>query len=370
MEKAEATATRGAREAGDRENEYPWLDRRTAVYAGVGAVVLALGVAALIGEAADYGEIVDAVKRADKRWLPLCVAGQAAAYAGYVVAYRDFARVDRGPELPLATAAKVVGIGFGAFVVGSTPGGLAFDFWALRRAGAETHEAVRRVLALNTFEWGVLGSFATLSAAAVLLGRGKGAPLAMTLAWLVAVPVSVVLAAWVSSRRQAPRFVDFTRDEAGSKGVSRRGRAAAALRGALADAIGGLLVARALLSRPKRYLGGVLGYPLFWIGQLVTLYAAIQAFAGGPILPTPLVLAFASGYAATALPLPVGGAGGIEAALTFSLHAVGVGLAPALLAVLVYRLFTFWLPIVPALALLPLARRLSDELAAAPLATI
>ncbi len=368
MDRADATATREGGEAGDRENEYPWLDRRTAVYTGIGALVLALGVAAVIGEAADYGEIVEAVKRADKRWLPLCLGGQATAYAGYVVAYRDFARVDRGPDLPLATAAKVVTIGFGAFVVGSTPGGLAFDFWALRRAGAETHDAVRRVLALNTFEWGVLGSFAMLSAAAVLLGRGRGAPLSMTLAWLVVVPVSVVLAAWVSSRRRAPRFVRSSRREAGSKGLSRRGRASAALRAALADAIGGLLVARALVARPRRYLGGVLGFPLFWIGQLVTLYAAIQAFAGGPILPTPLVLAFASGYAATALPLPVGGAGGIEAALTFSLHAVGVALAPALLAVLVYRLFTFWLPIVPALALLPLAPRLSDELAAASLA--
>ena len=32
---------------------------------------------------------------------------------------------------------------------------------------------------------------------------------------------------------------------------------------------------------------------------------------------------------------------------------VGLPLAPALAGVLVYRLFNFWLPIVPALALLP-----------------
>ncbi len=39
-----------------------------------------------------------------------------------------------------------------------------------------------------------------------------------------------------------------------------------------------------------------------------------------------------------------------------------VALAPALVGVLAYRLFTFWLPIVPAVALLPALRRLGDEL--------
>jgi hypothetical protein len=51
-----------------------------------------------------------------------------------------------------------------------------------------------------------------------------------------------------------------------------------------------------------------------------------------------------SGYVATALPLPGGGSGGIEAALAFSLHAVGVPLAPALLGVLVYRFFHLLAP--------------------------
>jgi uncharacterized membrane protein YbhN (UPF0104 family) len=50
------------------------------------------------------------------------------------------------------------------------------------------------------------------------------------------------------------------------------------------------------------------------------------------------------------LPLPVGGAGTIDAAMTYALTLVGVPLAPALLAVVAYRLFTFWLPLLPAFA--------------------
>ena len=55
--------------------------------------------------------------------------------------------------------------------------------------------------------------------------------------------------------------------------------------------------------------------------------------------------------------------------MTFALVWVGVPFAPALLGVLVYRLFNFWLPIVPALAVLPAIktlyadyRRAEDEL--------
>ena len=53
---------------------------------------------------------------------------------------------------------------------------------------------------------------------------------------------------------------------------------------------------------------------------------------------------------------------------TFALVWVGLPLAPALAGVLVYRLFNFWLPIVPALAFLPTVkqlRHLFDETEAA-----
>ncbi len=74
------------------------------------------------------------------------------------------------------------------------------------------------------------------------------------------------------------------------------------------------------------------------------------------------VLAYATAYLLTALPLPAGGAGSMEAVTALTLHAVGVPLAPALLAAFVYRIFAFWLPILPALALVPSIARLGDEL--------
>jgi uncharacterized membrane protein YbhN (UPF0104 family) len=52
----------------------------------------------------------------------------------------------------------------------------------------------------------------------------------------------------------------------------------------------------------------------------------------------------------------------MEVVIALTLHAVGVPLAPALLAAFLYRLFAFWLPILPALLLLPTVPQLVEDL--------
>jgi uncharacterized protein (TIRG00374 family) len=335
------------------------IDAKRALVTIVVAVVLVVGTFSLIGKFADWDEILQALEKANRHWFPICLAGLVCAYAGYILGYREVARMHGGPSLPLWAVARIVGIGFGANVLGSAAGGLAVDFWALRRAGASTHDSARRVLGFNTLEWGLLGTFAAVAAMFVLAGRGSGAPLGMTLGWLIIVPLSVVLAAFVSSPKRAQRL---SHAEAVKRGEGRKAFAWTSLKKALADGIGGVVVVRHLVLNPRAHPSAILGFAVYWFGHLLTLYAALRAFTQSSIVLAALVLAFATGYVATALPLPGGGSGGIEAALAFSLHAVGVPLAPALLAVLVYRFFTFWLPLLPALALLPSVKQLNSEL--------
>jgi uncharacterized membrane protein YbhN (UPF0104 family) len=345
------------------------VERRKAALAVVLALLLAAGAVTLIGQVADFDEMLDALHRADKAWFPVCLGGLVCAYAGYMLGYREVARMHGGPSLPLWTVTRIVGIGFGANVLGSAAGGLAVDFWALRRAGAGVHDSARRVLGFNTLEWTLLGTAAMLAAAVVMAGRGRGAPLAMTLPWLIGMPLCIGAAVWVSSPRGRRRFGAVDQRTPRKAGRSPRRRAAwlwVKLKHGLADAVGGVLVVRHLVAHPRRHPAGILGFAVYWFGHLFTLYAALRAFGVHAIEVSPLVLAFATGYAATALPLPGGGSGGIEAALAFSLHAVGVPLAPALLAALVYRFFTFWLPIVPALALIPSVKGLDSELSHLP----
>ena len=331
------------------------------------AAILLVGAIALIGHLSDYSRILDIAGEADLRWLAVCVGGEILAYVGYILAYHDLARARGGPRMSYWTVSRVVALGFGATAIGSSPGGLAIDFWALHRAGAPVHEAARRILALNTLEWAVLGAAATISSALILAGAGE-APLGMTLGWLIAVPLCVLAAAWVSAPRRGERLgavpprVETPRGR-GPRGWWRYLRRA--LQVGLADAIGGVVFVRWLLVNARSQVRGLLGYPIYWIGQLTVVYAALRAFDVNLGL-APLVVAFTTGYVATALPLPAGGAGGIEASLALTLSAVGVPLESALLAAVTYRVVTFWLPLIPTLALLPTIRQLDHDLPRTP----
>ncbi|MDX6647396.1 MAG: putative heme transporter [Miltoncostaeaceae bacterium] len=312
------------------------------------ALLLGGGTVALIGKAANYDTLLDAVREADKRWLVLCFAGELLAYAGYILAYRDCARVDGGPVLEFWLATRVVIAGFGAFVVATSAGGLAVDYWALRKAGQSRHQAIARVLGLNTLEWLVLGVAAWTASLVLFIGLGPDVPLGLTLTWLVVVPLCIAGGWWVSSPGRRER-------------LTRIAEGAGRLRTAFADAVAGVVLVRRVVGRPTRYPAGVLGFPCYWAGHMLCLYGGLRAFDARVGLPA-LILGFASGYAASALPLPAGGSGGIEGGMTFALTAVGVPLAPALLGVVAYRIFTFWLPMVPALAVLPTLRGLRHEL--------
>jgi uncharacterized protein (TIRG00374 family) len=346
-----------------RQEEFLGIDKRKAILTLVVGVVLVAGVVAIIGQVADFHKVTRAIRHAHRGWLLVCLVGEILAYTGYIAAYRDFARVDGGPRLPVWTATRVVAVGFGAYIVGSSAGTLGVDYWALHRAGDKPHTAARRVLALNTLEWGVLAVAATVAAIAMLAGSGDGAPLAMELAWIVVVPLCIAAALWVTSPKRVAKTTSLPERRVKLERSHRTWSPwlwnAAHI--ALADAIGGVVLVRHVLARPRRYPFAVLGFPLFWGGDILGMYAALRAF-GVHIGLAPLILAYTTAYVVTSLPLPAGGAGGVEAGLIFSLKAVGVALAPALLATLVYRFFTLWLPLGVAALALTQVRALAEEL--------
>jgi uncharacterized membrane protein YbhN (UPF0104 family) len=341
----------------------PNIDARKALLLAALALVLAAAAFTLVGEVAHFGRIHTALQRVNKLWLPVCVVGQLLAYAGYVLAYRDAARASGGPRFDFWTTARVVIFGQGASALGASVGGLAVDFWAVQRTGTKPHTAARRVLALGTIEWTVLSTYACAAAALVLI-TGARAPLAMSLAWLIVVPTCAALALWFTSPARVQSVVELPqRRRASQAGLVARtwSWVREKAQEGLADAIAGVVLVRHLLSHPLRYRGGAIGYPIYWASDLLVLYAGLRAFGVHPNL-IPLVLAYATSFVISALPLPAGGAGGIEAGMAFALHSVGIPLAPALLGIFVYRLVTFWLPIAPSLLPLPSVRQLQREL--------
>jgi undecaprenyl-diphosphatase len=89
--------------------------------------------------------------------------------------------------------------------------------------------------------------------------------------------------------------------------------------------------------------GGSTLITLFYIAALV---ASIKAFAPGPSLVVVGAVYLASAAVAAAAPTP-GGLGAIESALSWGLINTGMPPGPAVSAVLLYRLATYWLPILP-----------------------
>ncbi len=324
------------------------LDNRArAAIVVVASVVLVLGIGVIIGNVAEFDEVLDAIRSASPIWLVVCLVGEIFAYLGYILVFWGTTRAANGPKVPFGVVTHGVFVAFGAFAAANAAGGLATNFWILREAGSTTRSAVRRVLTLNTLLYAVFGVCALVVAILVVTGVSD-APLGMALPWLIIVPPCVALGIWLSGsdvgRRAADRITP---------------RTSARLFG---DAVASTILVRHMAASPRSHKAALVGPVLNWGGEIVCLWASLRAFGVNLGLPQ-LILAYAAAYVVTLLPLPAGGAGAIDASLAFGLHAVGVELAPALLATFAYRFFSYWLEIPPALVAVSALPRLRRNLA-------
>ena len=102
---------------------------------------------------------------------------------------------------------------------------------------------------------------------------------------------------------------------------------------------------RQSLRMVRRADPGLLGALLWWAADIAVLWACFNAFGAAPELAV-VVMAYFVGMLANTLPLP-GGIGGVDGGMIGALIAFGVEPSLALVAVVGYRGFAFWLPILP-----------------------
>ena len=300
----------------------------------VGAAVLSLAALVGVAYAAGFGAVWRELRGIHPWWLLAALAGEIVAYLGYIVAYREVARVERGPHIPAGDAAALVSTGFGPFVM---QGGFAVDLHAFRDYGVSDREARVRVLGLGALEYAMLAPAACI-ASILLLAEGVPHPtVGITLPWALAVPVGFAAALMAVEHR-------------------RRFRNRGGWREAIAQALDSIHVLRLLFVR-TRHVAGPVGTAVYWFGDIFCLWACLHAFQASPPGIAQLVVGYATGYALTRRTLPFAGAGAVEALLPFALAWTGFSLAAALLAVVGYRIFNLWLPVVPAAAGLRRLRR-------------
>jgi uncharacterized membrane protein YbhN (UPF0104 family) len=312
-------------------------------------VLVGVGVALLVSRAAGFAEVADSLRGADPAWLALCFGAEVVSFAGYTAAFHEAVRFGGGPAIGRGATVRLVFASTGAtrIVAAGGVGGLAVIYWALRQGGEPKPRALVRVLGFNTLLYGVFGALAFAAGLICLAGVGD-APAGMAGAWVGVVGLCLAGAVWVTRPARLERLSTVAPDA----GPARRG---------LGLAVAGVDMVRQMASVRRVRAVAVAGAAGWWLGDIACLWAGLRAFDVHVGLAD-LVLVYATGYAATLLPLPTGGVGGVDAAMTFALTVLGVSLADALLGVVAYRLFAFWIPTIPALVALAGLPRLGRRL--------
>jgi len=260
-------------------------------------------------------------------------------FGGYVAMFRGVFVRAGSSRLGWRASYQITMAGLAAsrlFAAGGA-GGLVLTAWALRRSGMR-----KRTVADKTIAFLVL-TYLPYAVAVVVCGFGlhwgvfRGDD-PFTLTFVPAV-VGVVLLAIAFAIAFIPTDLQRRMRPFGKGRVARLtqqlAEAPAATSAGVRDAL------EHLRSRDPALLGAV----LFWAFQIAVLWAAFHAFGNAPPVAV-LTQAFFVGMLGNLLPMP-GGVGGVEGGMIGSFAAFGVDSGLAVVAVLVYRAFTFWLPLVP-----------------------
>jgi len=319
-----------------------YLEQHPAHTAAFVIIAAALALGALVGLAFIAGplQVVHRLSHPRLYWLPVAFAGTVVSYLGYMLAYRECACAERGPELPLAHVGALVAGGFGLFI---PRGGFALDMDALQVAGLPRREARVRTLSLGTLEYAVLAPVA-FAISLLLLVSGFNS-IGVPLSWAVGVPAGGVIALWLLRHRRRLANRDGWRAR-------------------LAHGLDGIAHTLRLVRNGRAGVLALAGMGIYWAGDIFALWACLAVFwpDGQPSVAT-IVLGYASGYALTRRSLPLAGAGAVETMLPFALMWTGIALPAAIVCVFAYRLFNLWLPLVPAAAAVFMLRRRQAALA-------
>jgi uncharacterized membrane protein YbhN (UPF0104 family) len=286
---------------------------------------IAVLVIAWVTGADAVGQAFDDVR---PEWIALIAGAEVITYLAYTIAYRSIARVHGHTTLALPLVARVVAAGFGPFAL---TGGFGIDKQALHALHQDERSARVQVIGLGILEWALLAP-TTCVVSIVFLVQGADILPSLLWPWAIAVPVGLGFGLWASAPRRRERLSHV------------RGKR----RELLAHLLDGMGVLHTLISQPRKYAGAWIGTAVYWAADIAAFYGGLRTFGLDPGVGK-VILAYATGYAATRRSLPLGGAGVTEVLMTYSLYWVREPLAPALAAVVAYRAFNFVLAATPAL---------------------
>jgi len=241
----------------------------------------------------------------------MTIAGASLVITGAVAARLSFVR----------TYLTQLAVAFSGLVAPSAIGNIALNMRYLQRAGVEPAVAGGSIGLAQLAQFS--SYFVLLLLSSVLAGTGPRAsftpPLPAVIGLIVVVALLLMALAVPAGRRLViGRFLP----------VIRR------------------VVPRvvAIFQEPRKVVTLFAGALMLDMSFVAALTCATRAFAATPSVAAVAVVYFAGAIIGSAVPTP-GGLGGVEAALSAGLVAVGLTASVAVSSVLLFRLCTYWLPI-------------------------
>ena len=291
------------------------------------------------------------IARGNGWWFGLSAVLEVCSFLGYIALFRAvFVRGESRINWRESYQITMAGLAATRLFASAGAGGIALTAWALRRSGMDARVAACRLIAFLVLLYAVFMLTLVIDGLGLYSGviPNHGAPFAITVVPAIFGGTVIIVFLGVSL---LPGDYDrlVGRWTGGGGRLSRIARWVAA---APATAASGVRTAIALVRSRDPYL---LGAVVWWGFDIAVLWACFHAFGASPPKGV-IVMSYFVGMVGNTLPLP-GGIGGVDGGMIGAFAAFGVHVQVAIVAVLAYRAFAFWLPTIPgAIAYLQLRR--------------
>ncbi|MFM8762990.1 MAG: YbhN family protein [Solirubrobacterales bacterium] len=316
------------------------IDRKHLFWGALFVVVVVAFLYIGLPRLAGLNDTWDRIQQGSPTWLLACLVFEVVSFGGYVWLFRGVF-VRGSDRIGWAASYQITMAGLLAtrlFSAGGA-GGAALTVWALRRSGMRTRLVATRMVAQYVILYGIYMVSVIVFGLGLYFGLFPGGgDFAIT---LIPAGIGAVLIGGALAMTLIPDQID-RRVAEWMKGSGRVARIATRL-AALPDAVAAGV--REALTILRERDGAVLGAVIWWYFDILTLWAAFKAFGDAPPFSV-IVMAYFVGMVANLLPLP-GGIGGVDGGLIGAFIAFGVEGSLAIVAVLTYRAFAFWLPTIP-----------------------
>jgi uncharacterized membrane protein YbhN (UPF0104 family) len=296
--------------------------RQVIVFVLASAAMVA-GLVVVAPALADLPDVWTKLSAGHLGWLVFALVLEALSFVGHAILFRAVSVEGGGTRIGLRASTEITLAGHAAtrLFASAGAGGIALTAWALKKSGMEARDVASRMTTFMVLLYSVYMGALLIGGLGLYTGLiPGGGSFAMTI--VPAIFGGVVIALVASAQLVKPGETKLRR------WLSPIGK--------------GVRDARELLRHGN---AGLVGAVMWWAFDIACLWACFEAFGNSPAVGV-LVVAYFVGMLANTLPLP-GGVGSVDGGMIGAFVAFGVDPASAIVAVLAYRFFAFWLPIAP-----------------------